>query len=103
MADGCRQKFGRTLEDILTNDFSERCCWRDVAVTNCRHGDDGPPHGRRNAGERRFLLVLLDEVADRGENEDTHGQEQQQEPQLFVAVLQRVGDRLKNQQKCKIT
>ena len=44
--------------------------------------------------EVRVLLVLLDEVGQRGEDEDTHGQEEKKQTQLFVAVLQRVGDGL---------
>ncbi len=45
-------------------------------------------------GEVRVLLVLLDKVGERGEDEDTHGQEEKEQAQLFVAVFQRVGDGL---------
>ena len=44
------------------------------------------------------LLVLLDEVGQRGEDEDTHGQEEKEQAQLLVAVLQCVCDSLRT--KC---
>ena len=67
----------------------------DVSVADRGHGDDRPPEAGWDGGEARVLLVLLGEVAERGEDEDPHGEEQHQQAQLLVAVLQCEGYRLK--------
>ena len=67
----------------------------DVSVAHRGHRDDRPPEAGGDGGEARVLLVLLGEVAERGEDEDPHGEEQHQQAQLLVAVLQSEGYRLK--------
>jgi len=65
-------------------------------MNSCRNNEFGESPGRgRYAGEGCVRLVLLDEVAEGGEDEDAHGQEEKEEAKLFVTVFQRVSNGLK--------
>ena len=66
----------------------------DVSVADRGHRDDRPPEAGGDGGEARVLLVLLGEVAERGEDEDAHEDEEQEETELLAAVPECEGEGL---------
>ena len=70
------------------NQFAKTSGGMDVAIAHRGHRDDRPPEARGDGGEARVLLVLLSEVTQTGEYQDTHGKEQHKQAKLFVTILQ---------------
>ncbi len=59
-----------------------------MSHTYGRHGDECPPVRIQHVGEGGAGIVVLEDVGQRGEDEDAHCQEKHEEAQLLVTVLQ---------------
>ena len=57
-----------------------------VTIAHSRHGDQSPPVSVQHRHETRVLLVILKDVDQGGEDQDSHEEEEEQHPQLSVAV-----------------
>lgn len=61
--------------------------WHHVPVSHCRHGDDSPPVGRRDAGELlRGGHFVLNQVQQGGVQCDGHAQEEEEQSELPCAA-----------------
>lgn len=58
------------------DDLAQRSRGVNVTVSDCGHGDAGPPEGFRNGNEFSPRLLLLGEVGKWGEYEHSHREEQ---------------------------
>ena len=65
---------------------AQKSGWGQISVAHSGHGDQGPPVGVQHRHETRVSLVILKDVDQRGEYEDSHEEEEEQHPQLSVAV-----------------
>ena len=63
----------------------------DVSVPHCGHGDHHPVERVGDGGVLCVLLLPLDEVAERGEEQARDADEQDQQTELLVTVLQGEG------------
>ena len=68
----------------------------DVSVAHCGHGDHHPVERVGDGGVLRVLLLPLDEVAERGEEQARDTDEEDQQTELLVTVLQGKGYGLKS-------
>ena len=59
------------------------------------HSDECPPISVHHGDEGAALVVLLEDVGQRGEDQDAHRHEQHEQAQLLVAVLQGEAQTLK--------
>ena len=72
-----------------SNQFAEDTDGRDVAVTDRRHRDDGPPERTRDGRELAVLLAGLGVVRCRAEDDHGDQQEEEEHPELVKARLDR--------------
>lgn len=85
---GQRDYQDTTYTTHTADHLAERGRGVDVAVSDGGHCDACPPKGLWNAYEFGPGLLLLGEVGETREYEDTHRQEEHQQAQLLVGVTQ---------------
>ncbi len=59
------------------------------------HGNEGPPVGVHHGGKGGVLVVLLEHIRQRGEDQHAHGQEEHEQTKFLVRVLQSEAEALK--------